>query len=594
MKKKRTSIIFQQLQDYRFNSILVRNFVTILVVLLTTFFGVMLLMSNKMDQLIEKEVSTISNNSLKQTAERMDTVMNEVVQISTQLSLDDDIMNFLLTDTSDSSINYEETLQAKKKLEQYSGIFEYIDSIYVYSSKSNYIVTEEGGGNIGEFDDLTWYENMTERIYEPARMISRLKCNKFPYLITFILPVRLTQMQFLGGILVNVDVEKLGEFAATESDETLLIVDERDNIIFSSGEAYRMKKWNQLEFYSEFEEQNSTMATVTIDGRSTVLTMLPSESFGWRYVSIVPLDKYQEYQKDLQNFSMGIAVLIAVLSVILSLLISIYSYEPVKNIISLLKNPDSYDPNKAGEFKKDETHEIIQNIVHNFYSNNQLQRDLKDYLNITNQAQLTALQAQISPHFLYNTLENIRWRAMDVCKGDNQVSKIILNLSELLRISLENEQPIISLREELNNTRLYVEILQMRYENKLEIEWEIDETLYGCQMVKVSLQPLIENAVYHGIKPLRGKGVIRVKAYRKADKVKVAVIDNGIGMSEEECEILNRDMMEKYQQKEGHIGIRNVNQRLKLLLGDEAGIHIESEKGRGTIVVMTVPCRFME
>lgn len=594
MKKKRQNIIVQQLQDYRFNSILVRSFVTILAVLLCTFLGIMLLVWNKMDALIEKEVSTISNNSLRQTAERMDTLMNEVMQISTQLSLDDDIMNFLLTDTSDSGINHKETLLAKNKLKQYSDIFEYIDSIYVYSSKSNYIVTEEGGGNVGSFDDLTWYENITERIYEPARMISRLKSNKYPYLITYILPIRLTQMQFLGGVLVNVDVEKAGEFASTEEDETLLIIDERNNIIFSSNQEYRMGKWNQLDFYDAYEGHKGNALTLDINGRSTVLLQIDSDNFGWSYASLVPLEKYRDYQRDMVDFMITIVVLIIILAMVLSVLIAVYSYEPVKSIISLVKNPVSYTQVEASGFRKDETQEIIQNIVHNFYSNSQLQQDLKEYLDITNKAQLIALQAQISPHFLYNTLENIRWRAMDVCKGDNEVSQIILNLSQLLRISLDNERPIITLEEEVENTRLYIEILQLRYENKLLIEWQIEQELLACQIVKVSLQPLIENAVYHGIKPLRGKGCIVIKAYRREDKVILAVQDNGVGMSQEECDILNRDMEEKYEQKEDHIGVRNVNQRLKLLLGDEAGIHIESEKGKGTVVLMTVPYRVME
>ncbi|MDO4322792.1 MAG: sensor histidine kinase [Lachnospiraceae bacterium] len=594
MKIKRQNIIVQQLQDYRFNSILVRSFVTILAVLLCTFLGIMLLVSKKMDSLIEKEVSTISNNSLRQTAEHMDTLMNEVMQISTQLSLDDDIMNFLLTDTSDSGINHKETLLAKNKLKQYSDIFEYIDSIYVYSSKSNYIVTEEGGGNVGSFDDLTWYENITERIYEPARMISRLKYNKYPYLITYILPVRLTQMQFLGGILVNVDVEKAGEFAPTEEDETLLIIDERNNIIFSSNDEYRMGKWNQLEFYDAYAGHKGNALTLDINGRSTVLLQIDSDNFGWSYASLVPLEKYRDYQRDLRDFMVTIVALIIILTMVLSVLIAIYSYEPVKNIISLVKNPASYSQVEASGFRKDEAQEIIQNIVHNFYSNSQLQQDLKDYLDITNKAQLIALQAQISPHFLYNTLENIRWRAIDICKGDNEVSQIILNLSQLLRISLDNERPIITLEEEVENTRLYIEILQLRYENKLLIEWQIEQELLACQIVKVSLQPLIENAVYHGIKPMRGKGFILIRAYRSGDQVILAVQDNGVGMSREECDILNRDMEEKYEQKEDHIGVRNVNQRLKLLLGDEAGIHIESEKGKGTVVLMTVPYRVME
>ena len=136
----------------------------------------------------------MSLNSLSKTKESMDTVMNEVVQISGQLSLDNDVGLFLLSNSEDLE-NTAIPLAAKNKIKMYSGIFNYIDSIYICSNKSKYIVTNEGGGRIEDFSDMTWYTNFTERVYEPARMISRLKEDSYPYLISYIQPIRLTQMQ---------------------------------------------------------------------------------------------------------------------------------------------------------------------------------------------------------------------------------------------------------------------------------------------------------------------------------------------------------------------------------------------------------------
>ena len=577
-KKTDKNTIFQMLQDYRFNSVLVRNFVMIIGVLLTAFSVIIFVVSKRMDTLTEQEVQTVSENSLKQTAQRMDTVMNEVIQISVQLSLDDDIMNFLLADLSDASVNHEETLTARTKLKQYADIFSYIDSIYVYSSKSNYLVTEDWSGNIGGFDDLTWYSNFTERIYEPARMISRVKANKYPYLITYIQPVRLSQMHFLGGIIINVDVERLGEFAAAETNETIMIVDRRNNILFTTNENYKKEKWKESE----------------IDLNRILLHETESDAHDWRYISLVPMEKYQHYRQELKQFVMNMLVMIFLCSVVASVAISVYSYQPVRSIVNLLKDPQAYQPGKKSGFRKDETQTIIQNIVYNFYSNNKMQKELQDYLMITNQAQLTALQAQISPHFLYNTLENIRWKVIELCQGDNEASQMILKLSEMLRISLDNTDQIISMEQEVRNAQLYVDILQLRYESKLEVQWNIPEEVQKCAIVKVSLQPLIENAVYHGIKPKREKGAIQIKAEKQIDKLVVWVQDDGIGMEREECEVLNTDLKNSYQFKKGHIGVRNVNQRLKLLLGDQALMKVVSEKGKGTTVRMELPYREME
>lgn len=596
MKEKKANMLLKLLGDYRFNSILVKSFFSILVVLLCTFAIVMWQVSRKIDDVIESEVATMSRNTLNQTKERMDTLMNEVVQISGQMSLDEDIMKFLLPE-GDGERNKEATLAAKDQIRMYSGLFDYIDSIYVYSSKLQYVVTSDGGGPLEEFDDLTWHSNLTERIYEPGRMISRVNKPGFPYFLSYIQPIRLTQMQFLGGIIVNIDIDKLDDQMAVDSSEELLIVDDRDNVIFANRQENLMKKWTELPLAQLVDKETDTGSqSVKAEDGEQIFTVLHSSDFKWRYVSVVPMRKYQEYQREFGSFYVLTIMLILILSVIAAVLISVYTYNPVKNILNLLKNPDIYEPvgpAKQG-FKQDEIQEITGNIVRNFYSNRQMQKELEDYLNLVNKAQLAALQAQISPHFLFNTLENLRWRAIAICKGDNEVSQIILNLSEMLRISLDNSRQIISLEEEIKNARLYIEILQLRYADKIKVEWNISEELKKCQIVKVSLQPLIENAVYHGIKPLRGQGIISISAFSENERVKIRVRDNGVGMSQEECRLLNEDLKSAYQTKEGHIGVRNVGQRLKLILGDAAEMSLRSAVGEGTTVTISLPLHFVE
>lgn len=587
MNRKKSQLL-QLLKDYRFNSILVRNFFMILATLFCSFMVIMGLVSSELNESTQKQVRLLSGSQLSSVSAHIDNIMNEAVQIAARLSLDDDIMSFLLADISDYSVNYEETFQAKKKLEQYFGIFSYIDSIYIYSSKSRYILTNTEGGPVDSFEDLTWYDNLTERIYEPARMISRLKYGTYPYLISYLQPVRLTQMQFLGGIIINIDANKISQYS-TGSSESFFIIDARDNVIFSSDESYQLEKWSQLPYALEYDEKGEETQIIQVEGEDLILSVASSDKFNWKYAALVPLEKYQYYRLEMRGFLGVFLVFIVILSVAGALLTSVYSYNPVRNIISLVKDPAAYAPRMTGGFRKDETQEIIQNIVHNFYSNNELQEDLKEYLAITNRAQIAALQAQISPHFLYNTLENIRWQAIALGNGDNDVARIILKLSELLRLSLDNEHEIISIAEEVKNAQIYVDIIQLRYQNKLTVEWKIPPEVSRCQIVKVSLQPLIENAVTHGIKPKRGQGVIVVSAWREDEMAYVEVADNGSGMSQEDCAALNRDLNEMYTLSDNHIGVRNVNQRLKLLLGESSGIQVISSPGRGARFIMRFP-----
>ncbi|PHV69339.1 hypothetical protein CS063_16240 [Sporanaerobium hydrogeniformans] len=591
---KKDSRILQYIQDYRFNSILVKSFGIILGLLILTYFIIIFAVSHKMDRIIAEEVGNMSTNALAKTRDRIDVVMNEAVQIAGQLSLDEEVYKFLLPDTKEL-FGRDQVIKVKNKIEMYSGVFDYIDTIYIYSNKSKYIVTNSGGGKISEFDDMTWFDNLIKREYEPNRMISRVKYGTYPYLISYIHPIRLTQMQFLGGIIVNIDTQKLEDLIIANikaSQERLVILDDRDNIIFSSNRNEMGKKIDQIKGYENINYQNEDGYQIIHEGKEDLLVAVDSsKEFKWKYISLTPLSAYAEYHNSIQAFYGKLLIACIILSIIATFIIALYCYTPVKSILDLLKNPDTYGEDYEGGIglKKDEIHDIAVNIIRNLYSNKQLQQEMKEYTNIINKAQLTALQAQISPHFMYNTLENIRWRSITSSGGENEISQIILNLSEMLRISLETNTQIISIEEEIHNAKLYIEILQLRYEDKIKVEWDVEEEVLKHSIVKVSLQPLIENAVYHGIKPLRRLGIITISIKKEDKYIIIYVKDNGIGMDQEEVNCLNQDMVEKYTLQQEHIGIRNVNQRLKLLMGDEAGISIASSLQEGTIVTVTVP-----
>ena len=586
--------ILEYLSDYRYNSILVRSFAIILGLLAVIMLIITWAVSAEMNRIITDGVGVASINSLAKTRDRIDVVMEEAIQISGQLSLDEDIYVYLLNDTKEI-FGRDQVVKVKNKIELYSDVFDYLDSIYVYSNKGKYIVTNEGGGPISDFDDTTWLANLTEREYEPARMISRMKGGSYPPLLTYLQPLRLTQMQFLGGIIINVDMVKLQELIVTNSkaaSESLTIVDKRSNIIFSSDMENLMSKINKVDFYNDINFTNEDgYQIIKKEGEEILVTVASSDLFDWKYISTVPLSAYADYSDSIRGFYTILFVVCLFLAIISAFVISLYSYAPVRNILDLLKNPDIYAEDYSGKigFRKDETSEISLNILRNLYSNQQMQEEMKRYTNVMSVAQLTALQAQISPHFLYNTLENIRWRAMEICQGDNEVSHIILNLSEMLRISLENEAPIISMAEEIKNTKLYIEILQLRYEDKLKVVWDVAEECLTFPIVKVSLQPIIENAVYHGIKPARRQGTIKIVVRKEGHEMVIRIADDGLGMKQTEVMALNADLKGDYSITGDHIGVRNVNQRLKLLLGDEAGLALVSSENSGTIVTFRIP-----
>jgi len=202
------------------------------------------------------------------------------------------------------------------------------------------------------------------------------------------------------------------------------------------------------------------------------------------------------------------------------------------------------------------------------------------------------LQSQINPHFLYNTLDTIIW----LIEGNKnkEAIDIVVSLSEFFRIIVSKGKDFITIREEEIHIKSYLQIQQSRYKDILDYEIIIPEELYGYQILKLTLQPLIENSIYHGIKMLRARGKITVKGKMMDEVISFHVIDNGIGMDEEELSALRKEVERPGSKQSTSFGLANVNKRIKLNYGNMYGLDIQSKKGEGTDIVIKIPARLVE
>jgi two-component system, sensor histidine kinase YesM len=202
------------------------------------------------------------------------------------------------------------------------------------------------------------------------------------------------------------------------------------------------------------------------------------------------------------------------------------------------------------------------------------------------------LQTQINPHFLYNTLDTIVW----LIEGDKNKEAIdmVVSLSEFFRIIVSKGKDFITIREEEMHIKSYLQIQQSRYKDILDYEINIPEELYGYEILKLTLQPLIENSLYHGIKMLRARGKITVTGEVMNEIIRFHVIDNGIGMNEEELTALRKEIVMPGSKQSTGFGLANVNKRIKLNYGDIYGLDIQSKKGEGTDIMIKIPARLLE
>ena len=202
-------------------------------------------------------------------------------------------------------------------------------------------------------------------------------------------------------------------------------------------------------------------------------------------------------------------------------------------------------------------------------------------------AELRLLQEQINPHFLYNTLDTIVW-LIESDSADEAVDMVV-SLSQFFRLVLSHGAEYISIREEEQHIRSYLKIQQARYHDILDYEIDIDPVVYPYKILKLTLQPLVENALYHGIKYKRALGKITITGRMQERRIVLTVHDNGVGMEPEKLAHLRREIERSCKDTEGGFGLANVNERIRMYFGDYYGMQIDSAQGEGTTVTVTIP-----
>lgn len=219
----------------------------------------------------------------------------------------------------------------------------------------------------------------------------------------------------------------------------------------------------------------------------------------------------------------------------------------------------------------------------------ELVRQIKEDERKMRYAELRLLQEQINPHFLYNTLDTIVW----LIEGNDSEKAVnmVVSLSEFFRIVLSKGKEIITIKEEEQHIRSYLEIQQVRYQDILDYDIQIEPEIYPYEILKLTLQPLVENALYHGIKTKRAKGMILVTGKMEDDKIYFDVKDNGVGMNEAELASLRSKILKPCKETDSGFGLANVNERIRMNFGLEYGITIHSKQGEGTLVQVVIPAR---
>lgn len=234
---------------------------------------------------------------------------------------------------------------------------------------------------------------------------------------------------------------------------------------------------------------------------------------------------------------------------------------------------------------------ILNNLVHTFVQNSYLKMQLSERKYRQMAAELIALQYQINPHFLFNTLQTINYEVLHATKGSyTTANQMVEYLSDILRYSLGNPEEKVPIRQEAEVCMKYLEIQKLRYNKEIQTTWKLDLEASEHMIFRMLLQPLLENSISHGLRFKEEQCRITVKVCPHHGKIRVIVGDNGCGMSRERlCEIRKSLKSEQREFPDQHIGLVNINQRLLLSYSEESRLHIYSKEGVGTILYFDLP-----
>ncbi len=298
-----------------------------------------------------------------------------------------------------------------------------------------------------------------------------------------------------------------------------------------------------------------------------------------------------DLNRQIHNFVIACGLLVLVLlilTVMVTYLITADILRPINVLYDATRRVSQGELSARADVSSGDEIEILARSFNDMAGNmQQLVQKTKEDEQKLRRLDLRLLQEQINPHFLYNTLDTIVW----LIEGDqaDEAVGMVVTLSNFFRLVLSRGREFISLREEEQHIRSYLEIQEVRYHDILEYDIQIDPALYDYQILKLTLQPLVENALYHGIKYKRAKGCIRVRGEKAGEVLRLTVGDNGVGMDESDLEQLRREIGRPCRETEKGFGLANVNERIHMYFGPEYGMDIRSEKGGGTVVTLTIP-----
>ncbi|GIN71354.1 sensor histidine kinase YesM [Bacillus sp. J14TS2] len=562
-----------------FNTIKNKIF-SITLLLLFLFTITTFLLFHYFSKMYEERIYAESAESLLLWSTVLDKEFEKVEKLSFQISTDNSIQTYLQTIKSDQLDYqiYKTRMLLTERLVAFANMERYITSVQITDLVSEHYI----GGYDPEFNgDFEKYKDIYQS--KGASVWASLEQNKL-LSARQIRRMKNVSLDHLGYLGITIDMNSLLKQVLKEpSDRSIMIAMENDILYMDENFESAILDVVNYEAGLEWGYQISE-----IEGKKYFITFQTSDYSHLTYYNILPYDNIAEKTKVMTHLMIIFIILMILLTIYVSRRSAKAISKPIEALTEKMKqvqNGRFEDVSFENEdFQKDEIGQMQKNFKLMLEKINELIKENYQKQLIIKETQYKALQAQINPHFLYNTLDSINWLAR-VNKME-KISNLAESLGNMMRNIISKKAPLITIEEEFEIIHHYITIQKYRYENRLHFSVQNIEGIKKTSIPKLTIQPIVENAIQHGLEEIVSTCEIEIFHEIRERQLCIIVSDNGPGMEKKTIQAIFEG---RNKSKSTGIGLHNINERIKLMFGDEYGIHIESKKEAGTRVIVKLP-----
>lgn len=590
----KTPSLFKRINNIKMGGKLMLSY--IVVVLLPVILVSGILITNMRQMVVDRALDEASVN-IDRTQSRFIEVIKLAMDFSYRMRVDENLENLVTYQYP----NIEEVIEA------YNRYTNFTDFSYFYSRQIKYINFYTNNTTLlenGEFMSIT-EEIKSRQWFQKTQKSNGKICwqyiydnNKFSWNLCLTSTVNGNFGNiYLGVVVIGLDNDYLHSILKNEPYKTIICNDQ--GIIIAASDLDMMGKSITETDFSTSNGLKEGISNLQYDdqiSKAVVQKFKISEENGpFKIISIIPLESLGT--KTLETAALGILIMLCslLLAVILIMIFTKAFSNRIKrlstdmhevaggnlNYIATIEGDDEF-----GQLAQD-LEKMVKSIQNLISERNEVSQQKNQLAVKQREIKLKMLANQINPHFLFNALETIRMKAF--CNGDTDTAYAVKLLGKIMRKNLEIGNELITLKSEVDMVISYLELQKFRYGDKITYFIEIDEEIQNFLILPLTIQPIVENAIIHGIEQKSEAGIVRITGERDSNIIKITIADNGVGMTDERLEHLRNTMEQPDDTPEKHVGMRNIYQRIKLCYGEGYGINVFSEQGKGTMIQLVLP-----